>query len=127
MDAHLQIIDKNEKLYKRMIKILSIKLKITTERFRCSPFLTLIFIMKYLTCHRFFGGLKNTWMIQFKRKKIVNLDANFSSFKFQSSFYTLFIIYWIIHFECLSFVDGNISDDFCFSLTTFSMITVDTL
>ena len=66
-------------------------------------------------------------MIQFKRKKIVNLDANFSSFKFQSSFYTLFIIYWITHIECLSFVDGNISDDFCFSLTTFSMITVDTL
>ena len=75
----------------------------------------------------FFGGLKNTWMIQFKRKKIVNLDANFSSFKFQSSFYTLFIIYWIINIECLSLVDGNISDDFCFSLTTFSMITVDTL
>ena len=48
------------------------------ERLKRGFFLTLFFIVEYLTCYLFFRRLKNTLMIQLKREKIVNLDANFS-------------------------------------------------
>ena len=59
-------------------KFSSFNLKMIFERSKRGCFLTLFFIVEYLTCYLFFRRLKNILMIQLKREKIVNLDANFS-------------------------------------------------